>query len=213
MVKYDSVRDILKNMPRQLTLRFRLLGFLPLIFFLAQTVHYWRVGGLGNLLWMCNVGNLLLAIGLFFERRELIRAVAIWTIPGLGLWIRYVLYAPFDYEMVFSSILVHVGGIMVGLIALRSVRMDRIAWAYAFAWYLILQLAARFFTSPELNVNVALRIQTGWEQTFSSYWKFWIVMSAVVAAGLWVIGMVLSWVWPSTPRLQNHEPKHFPFSI
>ena len=210
MAGYRSVRDILKKMPRQLTLRFRLLGFLPLIFFLAQTVHYWRVGGLGNLLWMCNVGNLLLAIGLFFERRELIRAVAIWTIPGLIIWIRYVVL---EYDYVFSSFLAHVGGIAIGLIALRRVRMDRIAWLYAFAWYLLVQLAARLFTAPELNVNLAFRIQPGWEQRFGSYWKFWIVMSAVAAAGLWVIGMVLSWVWPSTPRLQNHDPKHFPFSI
>jgi hypothetical protein len=195
---YRSVRDILKKMPRQLTLRFRLLGLLPVIFFLAQTVHYWRVGGMGNLLWMCNVGSLVLAIGLFFDRRELIRAAAIWTIPGLGLWIRYVLYATFDYEMVLSSILVHVGGIAVGLIVLRRVRMDRIAWAYAFAWYLIVQLAARLFTAPELNVNVAFRIQPGWEQTFGSYWKFWIVLSAVVAAGLWVIGKVLSLIWPES---------------
>src|SRR5712692_10003866 len=116
----DRVRDILTKMPRQLTLRFRLLGFLPLIFFLAQTIHYWRVGGLGNLLWMCNVGNLVLASGLFFGRPELIRAAAIWTIPGLGIWIRYVLL---EYEIVFSSILAHVGGIVVALIALRRVRM------------------------------------------------------------------------------------------
>jgi hypothetical protein len=197
-----SLRDILSQMRRPLTLRFRLLGFLPVIFFLAQATHYWRVGGLGNLLWMCNVGSLVLAIGLFFARRELIRAAAIWTIPGLGLWIRYVLYATFDYEMVFSSILVHIGGIVIGLIVLRRVRMDRIAWAYAFAWYLIVQVAARLFTAPELNVNVAFRIQPGWEQTFGSYWKFWIAMSAVVAAGLWVIGKVLWLIWPSIPEPQ-----------
>ncbi len=203
-----SVRDILKKMPRPLTLRFRLLGLLPLIFFLAQTVHYWRVGGMGYLLYMCNVGNLLLAIGLFFERRELIRAAAIWTIPGLVIWIRYVVM---EYDYVFSSFLAHVGGIVIGLIALRRVRMDRIAWLYAFAWYLIMQLAARLFTAPGLNVNVAFPIQPGWEQRFGSYWKFWIVLSGVVAASLWAIGRVLWWLWPSTPGLQDREGKHFPF--
>ena len=71
-------------------MRFRVIGLLPLTFFLAQAIHYWRVGGMGNLLWMCNVGNLLLAIGLFFNHRELIRAAAIWTIPGLLLWVRSV---------------------------------------------------------------------------------------------------------------------------
>jgi hypothetical protein len=190
----EGVRDILSEMPQQLSRRFRLLGLLPLIFFLVQAAHYWRVGGMGNLLWMCNVGNVLLAIGLLSGRRELIRATAIWTIPGLAVWIRYVVG---HYETFLSSVFVHVGALVVGLIAVRVVRMDRIAWVYAFVWYLILQVAARLITNPELNVNVAFRIQNGWEQTFSSYWKFWIVMSAVVAAGLWVIGLVLSWFWPA----------------
>lgn len=198
------LRDILKLMPRQLTLRFRLLGLFPLIFFLAQTAHYWRVGGMGYLLYMCNVGNLLLAIGLFLNRREMIRAAAIWTIPGLGIWIRYVVL---EYDYVFSSFLAHVGGIVVGLIVLRTVRMDRIAWLYAFTWYLIAQIAARLFTAPELNVNVAFRIQPGWELTFSSYWKFWIVMTAVVAASLWVIGKVLSWLWPTAPEVECQNPE------
>ncbi len=184
----------LRRMHGQMDTRFRLIGLLPLTFFLAQTIHYWRVGGMGNLLWMCNVGNLLLATGLLLNHREMIRAAAIWTIPGLGIWMRYVL---FEYDFVVSSALAHVGGIVVALIVLRRVRMDRTAWVYAFAWYLVMQVASRLVTDPRLNVNVVDRIQTGWEKAFSSYWKFWIVMTAVVAFCLWAIGMVLSWIWPT----------------
>jgi hypothetical protein len=184
-------------MSRHFPLRFRLLGLLPVIFFLVQTLHYWRVGGMGNLLWMCDIGNLLLAIGLFLGHRETIRVSAIWAIAGLPVWIWYVLL---NHSSFFSSVLVHVGSLIVALIALRRVRMNRLAWVYAFVWYLIVQVAARFFTAPELNVNVAFRIQPGWEQGFRSYWKFWIVMSAVVAACLWVIGKILRLIWPSTPE-------------
>jgi hypothetical protein len=197
-------RDILGNMPGSFEKRFRLLGLLPLLFFLVQAAHYWRVGGLGNLLWMCNVGNVLLGIGILAQRRELIRAAAIWTVPGLALWVNYIVV---HYETVASSVLAHVGALIVGLVALRIVRMDRIAWAYAFLWYLVLQLAARLFTSPDLNVNVAFRIQTGWETTFTSYWKFWVVMTAVVAAGLWVIGLVLSFIWPAEQVLEFQNPE------
>ena len=102
--------------------RFRLLGFLPLILFLAQVAHYARFGGLGNLAWMCNVGNLLLAIGLFLNHKELIRAAAIWTIPGLGIWFWFVWL---NGSTPWSSTLAHVGGIIVGMIVLRRVRMDR----------------------------------------------------------------------------------------
>jgi len=48
-------------------LQFRLLGILPLTFFAAQAVHYWQINQLGHMLWMCNIGNLLLALGLFFD--------------------------------------------------------------------------------------------------------------------------------------------------
>jgi len=191
-------------MPGSFEKRFRLVGLLPLSFFLSQAFHYWRVGGAGNLLWMCNIGNLLLAGGLFSERRELIRVAAIWTIPGIVIWILYVVL---KYEVVLSGILAHVGGVLVGLFVLRIVRMDRIAWTYAFVWYLVVQLAARLFTSPDLNVNVAFRIQTGWESVFTRYWKFWVVMTAVVAVSLWMIGSVLSFIWPSAQvlELQNRE--------
>jgi hypothetical protein len=187
-------------MARQLDMRFRLIGLLPLIFFLAQAIHYWRVGGMGNLLWMCNIGNLVLAAGLFLGHRELIRAAAIWTIPGLALWIRFVL---FEYDFVVSSALAHVGGIIVALIVLRRVRMDRMAWVYAFVWYLLMEIASRLVTDPRLNVNVAHRIQTGWENAFSSYWRFWIVMTALVAFCLWVIGIVLLWIWPARDEEGN----------
>lgn len=191
------MRDILTAMSGQLNMRFRLIGVLPLAFFLAQAIHYWRVGGMGNLFWMCNIGNLLLGFGLFINHRELIRATAIWTIPGLLIWIRYVL---FEYDFVISSALAHVGGIIVALIVLRRVRMDRIAWVYAFVWYLFMQIVSRLVTQPVLNVNVAHRIQTGWENAFSSYWKFWMVMTALVAFCLWAIGRVLSWIWPTRNR-------------
>jgi hypothetical protein len=189
-------------MAERLSTHFRLMGFLPLSFFLAQTIHYWRYGGSENLLWMCNVGNLLLALGLFINHRELIRAAAIWTIPGLWIWIQYVLLAN---GVFLSSTLAHVGGLIVALIVLRRLRMDRIAWLYAFTWYLFVQLASRLITPAALNVNLAHRVQPGWENIFSSYWKFWIVLTMVVAAGLWTIGMVLSWIWPSTERVESRD--------
>ncbi|HJZ83022.1 MAG TPA: hypothetical protein VKD91_21825 [Pyrinomonadaceae bacterium] len=178
------------------SLQFRLLGFLPLVFFAAQVVHYGRFGGLGNLLWMCNVGNLLLAIGMFLDHRELIRTAAIWTIPGLGIWFWYVWLSG---STAFSSTLAHVGGIIVGVLVLRRVRMDHLAWLYAFGWYLCMQVLSRLATARELNVNVAHFIQPGWERAFGSFWKFWIVMTLVVAVGLWAIGMGFSLLWPASP--------------
>jgi hypothetical protein len=180
-------------MSEPLETRYRLMGLLPLAFFAVQAIHYWRFGGLGHLLWMCNAGNVLLGFGLLLSHRELIRAAAIWTIPGLVLWIIYVLLPSGFY---FSTTLAHLGGFVVGLIALRRVGMDGTAWIYALAWYLFTQLAARLLTPAELNVNVSHRVQDGWGNAFTSYWKFWLVVTIVTGAVLWVLAKALLLIWP-----------------
>ena len=179
--------------------KLRLLGILPLIFFLAQGVHYWKRDELGNMLWMCNVGNLLLALGLFLDRPLVIRLSAIWMIPGVFIWFIYVVlpWSPF-----LSSTLAHVGGLVVAMIALSRVRMDRTAWRWAFGWYLMVQLASRFVTPPPLNVNLAHAVQPGWERAFGSYWTFWLVLTVVTAVVLWLCGLFL---WSVCPVEVNKE--------
>ena len=145
---------------------------------------------------MCNIGNLLLALGLFLEQAILIRVAVIWTVPGLAIWFAYVLPT---WGLLLSSTLVHVGGFCVGLIAIRNVGMDRRAWFYAFIWYFLVQLLSRLVTPAALNVNVAHNVQAGWEQTFSSYWKFWFVLTTLVGICLWALGLLLGMLWPATP--------------
>jgi len=186
-----------------LTPRFRLLGVLPLAFFLAQAVHYWRIDQMGHLLWMCNIGNLLLAVGLFLDQPVLIRVAVIWAIPGLFVWARYVVtewfhYIVLDWAAVASGTLAHVGGLIVGLFCLRQVRVDRLAWLYSFAWYLGVQVISRLTTRAELNVNVTHKIYNGWQGVFNSYWKFWFVLSVAVAVMLWAVGLVLRRRWPAS---------------
>lgn len=167
---------------------FRWLGILPLIFFLAQAIHYWRIDQLGHMLWMCNVGNLILALGLFFEKPVLIRLAAIWMVPGLVVWFIYVVLA---WGVFLSSTLAHVGGLAVAMIALRRYRMDRTAWRSAFGGYLVIQLLSRFITPADLNVNLAHAVAPGWERTFQSYWSFWLVLTAAATATLWLSAMIL----------------------
>lgn len=174
--------------------KLRLLGLLPLIFFLAQGVHYWRSKELGNLVWMCNIGNLLLAVGLFLEKPIVVRLAAIWTIPGLVIWFLYVVLV---WTVFPSSFFAHVGGLVVAMIALSSrYGMDRTSWRWALGWYLVVQLASRFITPPELNVNLAHAIQPGWERAFHSYWSFWLVLTLVTVVSVWLSGLLLWRIWP-----------------
>ena len=179
--------------------KLRLLGLLPLIFFLAQGVHYWRINQLGHMFWMCNIGNLILAMGLFLEKPILIRLAAIWTIPGLVIWFIYVVLA---WGVFLTSTLAHVGGLIVAMVAVRHYRMDRTAWRWAFGWSLVVQLASRFFTPAELNVNLAHAVQPGFERSFQTYWSFWLVLTACTIVGLWLVGLLLWSIWPA--ELQEH---------
>jgi hypothetical protein len=184
----------------------RLLGFLPLTFFAAQAIHYWQINELGHTLWMCNIGNLLLALGLFLEQAMLVRVAVIWMVPGVAVWFLYVvptwgmlLTGNFSFKELFgviASSLAHLGGFSVGLIVLRQVRIDSRAWAYAFGWYFIVQLLSHLLTPAAMNVNLSHNIQSGWEQSFSSYWKFWLLLSTLVGLCLWVLARLLRLLWP-----------------
>lgn len=173
---------------------FRILGLFPLAFFFAQANHYWEINELGHMLWMCNIGNLVLAIGLFLNNALLIRVAVIWMFPGLAVWLVYVALA---WGMFFSSTLAHVGGMIVGLVAIRRVGMDQTGWRFALGWYLIVQFLSRLLTPANLNVNVAHSVEEGWRQTFNAYWKFWVVLTVITALVLWLIGTALNRIWPS----------------
>ncbi len=156
---------------------------------------------------MCNIGNLLLAVGLFLGEPILIRVAAIWMVPGVAVWVIYVVptwgmlltgKSTFrDLFGVLSSTLAHLGGFSVGMLVLRKVRMDGQAWIYAFAWYFVVQLLSRVITPAAMNVNVSQQIQVGWEQAFGAYWIFWSILTLLVGACLWVLGSVLKLVWPA----------------
>ena len=161
------------------------------------------------MLWMCNIGNLILALALFLEAPVLIRVAAIWMVPGVVIWFLYVvptwvmlLSGRLSYAGLFgvvSSTLAHLGGFTVGILILRKIGMDARAWLYAFVWYFVVQLLSRVVTPASMNVNLSHRIQAGWEQTFSTYLKFWFVLTVLVGACLWILGILLKRLWPASP--------------
>jgi hypothetical protein len=207
--------------PSKLTKKqLRLLGIFPLAFFTAQAIHYWQINQLGHMLWLCNIGNLMLALGLFFEEAILIRVAVVWMVPGVVVWFFYVvptwgmlLTGRFSYAEVFgvlSSTLAHLGGFAVGIAVLRKVGMDGWTWLYAFIWYFIVQLLSRLVTPAAMNVNLSHGIQAGWEETFSSYWRFWFVLTTLVGACLWILGLFLRRLWPASPagiEAGAHNPR------
>lgn len=179
-----------------LTFRFRLLGLLPLLFFILHANYYREVGGLPHMLWMCNIGNLVLAIGLFLWWPVMIRVAVIWLLPGLPIWLWFVVRPGW---WILTSFFAHAAGLIVGLIAIQKVRASRWTWLQAIVWYLFVQEICRLFTPPELNVNAHL-IYGEFQTMFNTYWQFWIVGTLVVTIGLWLIGLCLLKMFPPNEK-------------
>jgi hypothetical protein len=59
-----------------------------------------------------------------------------------------------------------------------------------------MQVVSRLVTPANMNVNLAHRIQDGFEGAFGSYWKFWLLLTFLVGLFAWLIGYVLQRIWP-----------------
>lgn len=184
----------------------RLLGLLPLAFFIA---HFWVYSlaelphSTDNMLWMCNVSNLTLAIGLLFDLRWLTRLSVIWLIPGLPLWLLEVVG---HGGWMLTSFLTHIGALIVGLVAMRWVRTDKWMWLYAFCWFIFIQQISRMVTSTEYpfwNVNVAHTIYKGYENAVSHYWQFWVITTLMISVGMLALSFILWMLFPTRAKSAN----------
>ena len=181
-------------------LRFRLLGILPLAFFLSRVIEYVRVGTPEHILWGCHISNLLLAIGILLAHPTIIRIASYWLILGVLPWIA---------DMVASglitpvSIFSHLGGFVMALVALHRVRVKMWSWVWALIYFLVLQQISRLVTPPEniyMNVNVAHFAYGPFKDWFSSYWKYLVVNTFLTGVVLWVIELVVIKVFPSKSK-------------
>jgi hypothetical protein len=181
--------------PTMQTTRFRLLGVLPLLFFLARVIHYTYIAKTPEqILWSCHISNLMMAIGLFCAWPWLIRISAFWQILGLPPW---VLDMVASKDITLISIFTHLGGSIVAIVAIRQARAKLWSWVPSLIYFVILQQITRWLTEPGpyTNVNVAHFAYGQWV-SFSSYWKYWMVNTALAAVTLLLIEFVLLKLFP-----------------
>jgi hypothetical protein len=107
------------QLPVWQTARFKLLGLIPLAFFLARLVDYWRWDTLAHIWWNCHVANLTLAIGIFLGNLLLMRLAVLWLILGLPPWLIDMLSSGIVWPV---SVLTHLGGAVLGLLVAYRVR-------------------------------------------------------------------------------------------
>ncbi len=182
-----------QNKDRYLSTWFRLAGFLPLILFLARLSYFLGIGEPSYILWICHISTLMLAAGLFLEQPELVRVSVLWLVIGIPLWIWDMAGFGIGTITTFGT---HIGGLIVGLIALWRVGSGQRSWLYAVIWFLIVQQVCRMVTPAELNVNIAHGIYRGWEAMFNNYRLFWSITTVLAGIVLFGIGKVFLKLFP-----------------
>jgi hypothetical protein len=173
--------------------RFRLIGLLPIIIFIARWIQYLKLGVADWIVASCHISNLMLGIGMIFGVPLLIRIAAIWLIIGLPMWI---IDAVVSQELWWSSIYSHLGGFLISLYAVRKVRATGKSWLPALIWFVFLQAITHYTTAPELNINIAhspYELVKGW---FTSYWMFWPFCLIFITAMILAVEYMLLAVYP-----------------
>jgi hypothetical protein len=175
------------------TLWFRSIGSLPLIFFIARLIEYVQVGTPSQVLWMCHLANLFLAIGLFTANPLLIRVSVVLLVFGIPPWIVDMFVIKIITPL---SVVTHLGGTILGLIVIAKVGATRWTWLVALASYVLVQTICRFVTPPELNVNISHRVYDIWKDIVSNYWIYWVISTGIIGVALWVIESALLRLFP-----------------
>jgi hypothetical protein len=190
-----SANEAILTPPWQ-TLRFRLLGFLPLCFFLARAIEYMVIAKTPEqMLWSCHISNLMLAAGLFLGNPFLIRVAVFWLIMGVPPWIADMLWSKLVTAV---SIFSHLGGFIVAMVAIRRVGAKRGSWIPSLIYFVILQQITRLVTEPGpyTNINVAHFAYGPMKEWFTSYWTYWAVNTSAVALTLIIIEFILVRLFP-----------------
>lgn len=145
------------------------MAIIPLLFFLLKLWQYNEPGKIYQILWFCNISNLVLAIAIFISNANLILVCTIILSIGLPIWIFDFLYFK-DFH--FFSLLTHIISPALGFWLARNMRFTiHVLWLTP-TYYVALQILARLVSPPELNINVAYTVYEPVRAIFTNFYLY-----------------------------------------
>ena len=164
--------------------RLRRLGLLPIAFFVIHGSRHVIAGHSYELLWLCTVSCLLVGVGMLAGAVRLTAAAALWLPLGTVLWIFDALRTG---DFMATSALTHLGGLAIAIVWLRQTGFPAGSFALATAIGIFLQLASRYLSPYQANVNVSQFVYPGSEAYFPSYRVYWLVIWLVATGIFWTV--------------------------
>lgn len=166
-------------MPGTVPITNRLAGACAIAFFLIHGVWHALYGFMGNLLWACHLGALLVGLGLLFSSAGLNAAGVLWLSTGTPLWFGGLFAGATLFP---TSVLTHVGGLAIGLYGVQRLGFPRGVWWKTLAGLAVLHVASRWMTPEDKNVNAAMGIWNGLDRYLPSHELFLAAVAVACAA-------------------------------
>lgn len=158
------------------------LGLAALALYLPHA--FWHIvhGNAWDLLWACDVAMPLLALGCFARRPQAAVTAFLFLLYGTPMWLLDVVAGG---RMVITSPLIHIGGLVVAYLAVRTLGWPPRSWMVASAASLALLGLSRMVTPPRFNVNMVFAVYEGWTKYFPSH--------TIYLSGLWLSWTLVFW--------------------
>lgn len=163
------------------------LGLLACGFYAIHGAYHLSRDQPENLLWVCHLASLMIGVGLMI-RVPAFGAVGVLILcVGCPLWVLSLLGGD---EFLPTSLLTHVGGLVVGLIGLNRLGLPRGVW-----WKATLAVGALLGLSrllpPDSNVNLSHGPWSGWETWYPVPWLYDVQLLLQWCLALLVVELVL----------------------
>ena len=158
------------------------LGLLAILFFLQYAIYSYSKGILSNALWVCHIGCLLVGLGLLSGISKINAVGFFLLVVGNVGWALYLLAGG---ELILPSILTHIGGILIGVYAVYKLGIPKYTFLYASLAFAFLQILAHLTTGISENVNLAFRIQEGWERYFPSHLAYLVFLYVLLTVSFY----------------------------
>lgn len=162
----------------------KILGLIAITFYFFYAGYSYSKGTLSNALWVCHIGCLLVGLGLFAGVAILNSVGFLLLVVGNVGWALYLLAGG---ELIFPSIFTHIGGILIGAYAIYKFGFSKYSFLFAILSFAILQILARLLTDSSENVNLAFRIQEGWENFFPSHFAYLLFLYGLLTGSFWLL--------------------------
>jgi hypothetical protein len=174
--------------------RLSAIGACALFLSLAHDGWHLARGEWHDLFWFCNLSCPLLGLGCLLRNGPMVRVALTWFLFGTPLW---VLDQVTGGEVIVTGILVHLGGPLLGALALPRFGWQRGTWRLAWLASLGVWALARLVTPPAANVNLAFRVWPGWEGMFPHYGAYVLLLLASAALVFFLLERVVLAAFPT----------------